>query len=334
MGGEEIHHRQYWLSESYIGGVRLEVSAEDYDRYHCAARALLALTLIEELFEVAASSFSQFEKFLLDRSVDYMLGESRSDIEVFFSRFRTEFNLKTLNLLNAFRAYEEQYPQRLRDVEPYMNGITEAHRERFRRAYEAAIEYRVVYNLRNVAQHAKLPAHGFSIGGSSQWEGGRFSTDGPSRNRITVHPYFSVDEILDSDKLQAPVRGELESFELRQLDARLYIRRYVGEFSQCHRDFCDTTKGLIDRLVAELEEAYQRVSDEKREQPRFVDAICQRPNELEQQTHLKRDLGKLIVDYRTRWRGLAHVHRKFVSSELVLKKGVHFGSDERLWVAD
>ena len=112
--------QRYLIAESFMGGGRKEISKQKFDLILQHRKTLRALFDIEEVFDLFANSFLEFESHLIGSTIEYSYRfpydlESRD----FFSRIRSGINLRLVSLLTSSRAYEEHAYRRLADLAKY-----------------------------------------------------------------------------------------------------------------------------------------------------------------------------------------------------------------------
>ncbi|MGO4909386.1 hypothetical protein ACEN2J_13770 [Pseudorhodobacter sp. W20_MBD10_FR17] len=324
----------YQLLEPYGDRQTVQISSDDYRKFSAAQRNLLNLLKIEELLGVAAESYLEFETIISKAALGYMvLSFDPNDTERFFQEYRNRFDLKILNLLNAFRAHYEQSMSITKLLENACPGLHNSIKNSFSARFDTSQEYRIVDALRNFAQHDTLPLHSLSFGSQHQYAGDRRDEKSAFRNRVAVGLYFSISALVESNKINAKTRKEVEGFGVTLLDATLLIRKYVACVSEVHLELRAATEALLIASAFEIDRAYELAKDNKAKAPVHLELTATDPENLTETTNLKKDLPQTVSYLRTKFLGLAGVSRNFISSEPVWNRSTYQGSDKSLWIS-
>jgi len=323
---------KFFLDESFLNGDRMEISQERFEDYLLARNAISSLYKVENLFSLCAMSFIELESLLAVASIEYMAGEY--DGEEFTGRsgiLRDKLNLKIVALLTTFRAYKDQCGQRLKGVNAFSADAAPNMKAEFSKVFDASLEHRIMEGLRNYAQHADLPLYGTTYSHANQWRNDNPHADEPSRHRITINPYFSAKELINSE-IRKSTRDDISSLNLGKLDAKILIRKYVADFAECHTVLKNSTEWIVDHAGAYIEDAYVTFSRIKGSEAKFIELQKECADGEVESFHLRRENPVEVKKLRARWGALTRSVRAFVSSEPVFEKDTYLGSDTSLWV--
>jgi hypothetical protein len=196
---------------------KVEVSAQDAAALRTAWAALFSLLQVEETWDCVVESYLELEQSQLSAALRSSVvgGESYHEIH----DLRLGFARRLSNLLHACRAYVDQTPQRLNEIDDAAGrALFDTLR---RRAHAQTFGYRLMDGLRNHAQHSGQPVHGAYFG--SQWTNGR---EADSRLIFSVSATIDVSVLVDLPTINAKLRAELAG-DLSRRDAPTMVRAYL-----------------------------------------------------------------------------------------------------------
>ncbi|TNE90603.1 hypothetical protein [Thioclava sp. L04-15] len=297
-----------------------------------AATAIDLIQEVENNFDLFASAFIELEEYQMSAAIRYYYSTDRSeDLDRLFEDIRPKLNLKLVGLLTASRSYDEQIHQRADALIKTSNDLEVDLRKEFSKAYEESFEYRVMYHLRNYAQHHRPPLGRLSFSHSNQWESCPRSQS-PARSRISINPKLNTDDLLSSKKINKKVRGEIELLKVKHLDLKFFTRGFVQEIYKIHQTFRKSTE---DELLKFL----NVIKDSNEDLAAFIGKACDYPvlekkekNGNKEKTFLDYSHQARILDKRKLWARLAWVQRGFISSEISFSVDTFPKSDEDIWI--
>lgn len=242
---------EFSLAEDFIGGANVKISADEFKELEQSRYTIRALRDIEDLFALVVTAFTELEKYLLTSSVVYLIDPfvEKNDMERFFDSFRDTLNLHLLTLLTAARTYEEQTCKRIGSIRKVINEFDYDPKPAFSCSFDDSFEYRVMHGLRNQSLHAQLPIDGSSFGRVRQSQDGKLGSDTPSRDRITINPYFLSCDIIKAKKFRAKTRHEVEALGLKKLDMKFLLRSYVAQLSIIHCKVRSETETVLSEAL-------------------------------------------------------------------------------------
>ncbi|AXX96981.1 hypothetical protein [Profundibacter amoris] len=322
---EDGNKTVFSLGEYIIGGANVEITLGEFNDLRQSRDIIRALRDIEDLFALVVTAFTELEKFLLSSSVVYLTDPfvEENDMERFFDRFRDTLNLHLLSLFTAARAYEEQTCQRIKEIYKANSEFKYNPKPDFSFSFDNSFEYRVMYGLRNHCLHAQLPIDGFTFGRSGQWQDGTPTWNKPSRSRITINPYFSAREIIES-RINKKVRDEVEKLDLGKLDMKYLLRNYIAQLSIIHGKIRSKTENVLGEALKKLFAAQEKLSsEENNEEIRNLSLWKQVNGKLIDRIYIEPSRLDRVVTLRKRWTSLNYINRAYISSETILIKDTY-----------
>jgi hypothetical protein len=241
---------EYSITPWVNGRLPAVPAAEDEVREAIALRKVLVAALaIEERYHLLIHNYAEYEKELLQLSVDSNLFES-PETELVFEPLHLA-NRRVANLLTAAKMYLDQVPQLLREVTGQEGSLDVARKEASRQ-YDLAFGYRLMEALRNHAQHRGLPVHQISPGWSRM-------PDGSIAHFVALA--FEVAQLSEDPQFKKTTLSELEALEQATVDINLYIREYLTGLRSIHA----WVRGQMVECVGKADEfflgAYQRYTE-------------------------------------------------------------------------
>lgn len=136
----------------------LDISEQEFLSGVSAQRALLAMTGIEQKFDLLFSNYADYERELLDLSLREVLQQDRQ-----WQSAQDEIagvSRRLANLLSAARLYLDQVVGHdLLAVFGQSSSLPEQIRAKAAEQYDTRLGYRAMEGLRNVVQHRSMPVH-------------------------------------------------------------------------------------------------------------------------------------------------------------------------------
>lgn len=316
----------YEIREAFIGGKSAKIDSLSWENLKTSKQTLVSLLAIEELFNLLAESYLDFEKCLFEKHIDHLKRSGApGDLELFASETKDIVNLRVLNFLTCTKSFLDQTPQHKKKLPQTKEA---EFKESTSRSFDRCIEYRIAEALRNLAQHAILPIGYIAYSHKHECASGRSEPRVPSRTKLTIEPAFSAKDF-DSNKIKAKTRAEVAGLEVEWICAKSVIRMYVRELNTIHIETLEATRDQLKIAEAHFDKAY---GDFPSDSPRFLEIWDKATDEKH---FLKQTLPSMVYRRRERWFGLANVASDYYSTEITRpsnNKKKFILSDERIWV--
>ncbi len=329
FGGQPstLKEMKYTIEQKLDGKCRLSISKEEWIHLTELRKTVINLQKCRELFDVIIASHLEIEKFMVTSLIEYEFRANSSPYnEIFWNDFRIGLNLRTLTLLTASRCYIDQVPQLLNGSKSLPADACEVFKKILKEKFDESLEYRVMDGCRNYAQHAELPLGGFSINSANRYRDERNKVNSPSRRKLTVAPYFTVAKLLVSQKVRRATRDEIKALNVGKLDLKWFVRKYIGDLSECHKSLFDSISDTASDAQNVLEQAVLRVAPD--EKSTFVFLVSEDTDGVRNEQYIS---GPLFTEALSVKRSFSHIYRGFVSSEINVQKDTYAGDEALLW---
>src|SRR3546814_233732 len=236
---------KYYLRRHAIGPqVMVEIDQARYERLVASRRTLVDALSFEQRYELLLGNFTAFEMFCAELSV-------RSNFEFDF-RYETwaivlaDANRHALNFLATARQYADQLVRGFKHLDR-SEPFSETADRLLSNAYDEAVEYQFVYELRNYLQHRSVAIHGM-------------------KGRGKDAPWAEGTKLYCQKKLILEDRGKFKLRVLEKLDDEIdmlfMFRGYMAQVSRVQfelrkqiKDLCDKARGDIQEAMTEFDEA-------------------------------------------------------------------------------
>jgi hypothetical protein len=296
-----------------------------------ARNCVQALTRVEEVFALLAETFVEFERYLLDQTIHLAYYDHALEG---FSRIRDGVNVRVFSLLSAARAYHDQRKSAIRGTSYIAADVRDRIEALFSEKFETELLYRFMEGLRNFSQHHDIPVRGTSISHQIERDPTRPSSDNKIRERITLQPFFLVDEIIDSNRLKSKLRKELEDQEISQLDARYCVRKYLGDIAAAHYELRAVTQKALHsaQMSIVLAGAKFRTATARNDDTLILVEQGGESGEEMKNQDLLRDTFESLTERRKAWSGLAKAEQRYVSSQLTKLRATFYPHQDRVWI--
>ncbi|WP_272008742.1 hypothetical protein [Roseovarius sp. ZX-A-9] len=323
----------FQLSEGYIGGAIVEIDTVRYEELLHANAVIKPIWDLEDTFSLLANSFIELEEYFLSLGISYFYQKDmQRDMNHFFDDVRQGANLKLISALTASRVYEEQLHRKT----SLLSKLTETKIDlcpSFSSAFDESIEYRVMYALRNHAQHRQLPLTNIIFSSSNLSETGDMRDGAASRHRITIDPKISVTEFCNSDKIKSSTREEVRDLGYQYLDLKFFMRGFLSCLAVCHEDFRKATEPFVEIYLTALKEARDELWKLKGDEPKHICIFKRYEGRVVEKHYIDYTERSRLRDLRGFWTGLQSVQRGYVSSEVKLSKDTYPEQHEKVWIA-
>jgi hypothetical protein len=321
---ERVEPTKYILRENFIGGYSQEIDQVSFQKISEARRGLIAIKDFEDLFSLIGNALLEIEHHSQLEATRYSLGAfSRDNIHEFFDAFRDNYNLKIINLLNAAKAFEDQSKRRCKDLIPFNPDIESVVSKSFSSAFDQSLSYRVMYAMRNAAQHHQLPLDGFSIGTKPTPH--TINGDVLSMHRQTIDPYFLTDSLVNNREIRASTRTELSDLNQKNLDAKSLVRGYCTQLFlilKKMRESSEVAMNVCQETLTEAQNLATAKGKKRNTAPICIEAWDHK--EALTKVHISQSIFQSLENKRARWMGMSRLQITYVSSQISDAKETEF----------
>jgi len=236
----------------------IEAEASDFD---AIARARLATTralAIEDKYSLVLQNYFEFEQQLHRLALENLLYHSNRWTD-FVDDIR-DVNRVLMNLLGAQRMYVDQIPQHLNTVFAPSEAQAKTFVAATRTEFDGSRGYRIMYTLRNHAQHGEFPVQSLSLG--SKW-----LEEGQLRHcSHTATAFAHRDDLVQNKDLNAKVRSEFSAMP-EKIDLSPLVRENISSFARLHRIVREELRPRLEESDIVLRTAYARFEEHAGRKP-------------------------------------------------------------------
>lgn len=302
----------YSLREDFLNGKSFQIDAAQYDKLEMALSIVVSTLNLEEVFQVFAQSFLEFEEELLKSSLEYAYDwpENEHSLKDFFKKIRRRLNVRIITILTAFRSYDDQ-ASRILAHSPYLEQVLEINKQARKAAYDNNLSYRVCNDLRNYAQHRELPLGGFSLGGKSNLirdEAGNLKKDGVGYG---VSLWLNLAKLREASQTKSALRSELEEIDEEKMDINWLIRSFASSVYSRHQQLRTALKPLVEDAGLKISEAYAWASEEKGTDAKFLSLW-----KNDDKRPMRQDLPDLALRDLSSYSSLNNATHVYISSQI------------------
>lgn len=311
------------IYERYTGGSRLEVSDEFADELIESQRFLMAIWKVEDLFKILFDAFVELERHSINESIDSLyFAREKMEAEDWFD-VSNRYIAKLLAFVAAARVHDEQTRNILHEVGLDSKSIRQA----FSGAFDARLEYKLMYALRNCLMHNNTDIVGVMLCHSNQWRDGPASTQSPSRHRSTFEPFLKADKFLACPKVNSLTREVLSSIEEKQICLRYLTRGYIESLHAVQVELRGLTEGRMNECILQLQQARELFESNLERECKYLHV-----KKDETEAYIDTEHYSRVTDLRLRSQGAAKAHHLFVSSELTQRPERFPRQNEKVWI--
>jgi hypothetical protein len=226
----------YLRKNSLAQPEKVDISQEQFEDIRCAVNTQVESLYMEQKYDFVMQNYLEFEESILQCGLSHMLlgGHDRKE----FNADTALFNRRIMNLLTAYKTYDDTYSQHINRIFYRDKEILRQAKESFSKEYDTRVGYWLMPKIRNYVQHQGFPTHGSSY--DSKWIEDNQEIQ---KNRYTVDLYISPKE-LSGGKFNLEVRERLSRMR-QKVDLKFIIRDFMEGFSAAHTRNRDI---LADRL--------------------------------------------------------------------------------------
>lgn len=324
---------QYFVGESYLRGQQIAISKSQFTEICKALDVIIAVRDIEDLFEILIESNIELEKVMLNSGLEYIMGNNTNDkISAIFRKVRLAYNLRILTLLTAGQAYNDQVPQIVGATFVHSDELKEKIKQNLASVFDSSFEYRVMYALRNHAQHSKLPLGGMSFFTTNLYPSGRPSLEEPSRNRTTIEPFFKIDELAANKDIRRKTRDEISNLGFKKANAKYFVRKYISDLARHHSYVLGLIQDDFQRGIQVIESATAKLRTAKGSEVSLHAVYSKKDGNVTTQRNMSGEYYTRPINQSGKNNALQFLSRKSLSSEIVAREDVYCGNDDQLWI--
>lgn len=280
---------------------RFSISLSDFEEARQKKNVVVELLSLEERFNILLENYAEFERELLDLTLDEALsfgGEWNTSIDKLHV-----VNRRLVNLLTTCKLYLDQLQHSLSDLVGNDHDVTTAVKKKTSEAYDSRFGYRVMEALRNHVQHRGLPVHTISFQG--KWNEDRSIRR--HRTTITLDPQRLADDPKFKKSVFREMQQKSEELNLKPLardylsgiiSVHLHVREQLSDF----RKRCDEGyKRLIAAYQPDGEAAstirLHAIDDDGSRDSEFslFEDLIERRHQLERKNRSFGDLTDLVI---------------------------------------
>ena len=225
----------------------LPLTQLEYDELATARQGLFEILATEEKFDLVLRNFASFERVIHESALTDLVFTPTSWSD--FIEHIQVMSLALMNLLAMCRTYIEHVPHHLRAVFPEELEKIEAFQRATSHEYDSTLGYRVLYAVRNYAQHRSLPVHAITL--DARWLGD------PKECLHAAIPYLSLDALERGD-FKRSLLDELQRLG-PHIDIRPLVRQNMSAFGRLHgvvRDLVVSRAAAWDSQIIKWREAF------------------------------------------------------------------------------
>ena len=237
----------------------IQAEAADFVAIAAARLSTTQALAVEDKYSLILQNYFEFEQELHRLALKNLLyrGNRWTD---FVDDIR-DVNRVLMNLLSAQRMYVDQIPQHLNRVFAPSDSQSKAFVAATRTECDGSSGYRILYTLRNHAQHGEFPVQSLSLG--SKW-----LEDGQLRHcSHTATAFAHRDDLVQNKGLNAKVRAEVAALP-EKIDLDPLVRENMSSFARLHRVVRDELRPRLEESDSALRAAYARFEEHAGRKPK------------------------------------------------------------------
>lgn len=305
----------------------ISISRDRYQKIAAAIKVQHELNQIHILYSIAANTYIDLEKFMILTCLDWQyLTTSGDDFVDLLDTAQIKMNQKINAVLNSYRAFYDQLPQRLSGA-GLGDDLWKTVKTEFSNQYDTHVEYRVMCALRNYGQHVNLPIQGIGFSISNLRGHDHRGVDAPSRGRMTFNPSLVASQLVSDTALKAECRADINNLNIEKLDIKALVRSYVKSVAVCRDLLCKQTAAHLDDSEATIQQAFTLFQNETE-----VHAEQLEMTNIDDDREFNIELGfsDRIRAKADQWSSLSASTRIYISSEIVADRKTFTGSNNNI----
>jgi len=284
----------------------VEITTEEFKQIKAAKTNLMVALAIEEKFEILTENYAEYERALLDLTLEYMIHQ---DFEWSSVMDHIQLvNRRIANLLTAAQLYIDQSKHDMATM--FGRESVRDLKKKFDEEAAQSLGYRVMEEIRNHVQHRGLPVGLLAFPGDHHEEAGKTCV------RFRIHPELDTDELRTDPGFDRSVLVEIEQQEDAR-DLTLMIRQFIAGLSRVH----ESVRDLADREVTSWTATFDNALETARTEIKHLVGLAAVEQDDEgnycDKVYVLADLPKRVHEMRKRYRNLKSCSHWYVSSRVV-----------------
>lgn len=294
----------------------IEISEHEFVAIKDARDVVWAALGSEQKFDIAIENYYEFEREILELSLQHSFAMMRSWEAYAHDRQRVERRLG--NLTFATRLLLDQMKH---DAASLLGRRTDAlaKLDATREAEEKTLPHRTLQVLRDRIQHHSFPEIGIVYNGG--WEGREGSDDPPRRLHGWLDLRLPVSELKGGqkrdDKRARELAEELEAAAIEEIDFLDYVRKHVESVARihgCFQELLEPRRAAAEELfLASIARGCQELGLERDKAVGLAAVKLRQNGSVEEEVHLFEQPVRYARTLRAKNRGLESISRRFVS---------------------
>ncbi len=224
----------------------LEITKMEFQLLKESKSVLSAALLIEDIYEILISNYTEFEKEIMNLSVENLVRQKHLYTEAF--EIRSILNRRMINLMASIRLYIDSVSHHI--SENFQTHISDDFiiKDLFKREYENNQYYRFMEMLRNYSQHYGLPIQHVTINTK------RVENNDSYLIELSIH-ISSIKELLMKDKKTK--KTVIEEFD-GNIDLKTAIRNYIQSISLVHCEIREIISKPVNECILNIKRAQNK----------------------------------------------------------------------------
>lgn len=221
---------------------KITISEDEFNLLKESKKISAAGLAIEEKYEVLLTNYEDFEKEILNSTLEF---ELKRPINYSDSRPLTvRCNIRIINLLTACRLYIDHIMQHVHDIIPVKTEGVDLIEQFCHEKYDNNLEYRFMEKLRNYVQHHSFPIDSTIV---KNWV---VRNDNSDREIASTIELICTKKTLEDSNFNRTILTELED--------QIYLKQMIRKYIECLSGVQERTRDLIsNRLLV----ARSRISE-------------------------------------------------------------------------
>ncbi|WP_420407071.1 hypothetical protein [Hoeflea sp.] len=287
---------EFYLTSPFIGEYfRRNITPEEFSEISTSKADLILYMNFEEAFLQLTKTYQEFEKYILENALDFLLF-AESDYN-YFQDSRVLANIRVLSILNSITSIRDQAP-RLKDIRGKHN-LRERLLELWNQEKENSITFAFTERFRNYAQHQTQPVHSTTTGGSWDASG--------SLCEHHTSAFAKVSDVCGNRKINQNERDSYINEFGEYADICLLIRESMASIGRINDSIRSEFKETIDYKISRLD-SYLEYGEGK-----TLDAVHIHNSEIHSKIPIFHNFIKRINDLRSNV-FLKNNHKHFITN--------------------
>ena len=215
----------------------LDITSTEFKKLKAAKKVLVSGFAIEEKYDVLLANYEEFEKEILNVTLESMLRPHGKYGD--FRCYRAKLNQRLINLLATSRLYLDSIERHVSDITTDKDQAKEKVNSLRSGRYDKYFEYRFMEELRNHAQHRGFPIH------HSSYNSCLTNVDDPKTKFTFTVDFASEKVFLEEDvKFKKSILNKLDE----KIDLKQATRKYIECLSEIHAGVRELVLGKLSEM--------------------------------------------------------------------------------------